>query len=277
MEDEQELIGELIYYAHSLPQHLNQLHIRPIGDAHRGNPLFSEPHFDRAVESVRSPGTYTLLTGDLCEAAIRSSKGEIFRQVGTPQDQRDWMIEKLYPIRKKILGCIIGNHEERILNDTGIDISKDIATALGVPYRPEGMIIKISFGAGNSWHPGKPYTYWGYFTHGHGGARTKAAKAVKVERVASYVPTMDFVVMSHDHVVNAAPDVALIPDARTRVDSKTGFSIGKVAEHRKLLVKTNAFVKWGGYAERGGFPPSDLSPVVINLAGQGKPRVTVEV
>ena len=47
--------------------------------------------------------------------------------------------------------------------------------------------------------------------------------------------------------------------------------------HRKMLVKCNAFVKWGGYAEAGGFPPSDLAVPLIKLDGGGKKRVRVEV
>ena len=76
--------------------------------------------------------------------------------------------------------------------------------------------------------------------------------------------------MSHDHVVNAAPDVYLLPDARTypEKDKKgnlTGFYYGRVQAHRKMLVKTNAYLKWGGYSEFGGFPPTDLTTPLISL------------
>ena len=119
-------------------------------------------------------------------------------------------------------------------------------------------------------------------THGYGGARTKPAKAIKAERVAAWLPTMDVIIMSHDHVVNVAPDVCLEPDPRTRPEkdsdgNETGFTIGRVMAHRKMLVKSNAFVKWGGYAEMGGFPPSDLATPEIFLSGQGKPQVRVLV
>ena len=38
-----------------------------------------------------------------------------------------------------------------------------------------------------------------------------------------------------------------------------------------MLVKTNAFVKFGGYAEMGGFSPSDLSTPIINLLTPDSP------
>lgn len=279
MEDEIILQDELIYYSHVLSSRFKSLEVVPVSDVHYGNALFSKKHFTESVRYIKdTPNCFTFLNGDLCESAIRTSKGEIFRQVGTPQDQRDWIIKQLMPIKKKILGVTIGNHELRILNDVGIDICKDIAKALNVPYRASGMLIKISFGSGNEGHEDRPYTYWGYFTHGYGGARTKSAKAVKVERTATWLHA-DFYCMSHDHVVNVAPDVYLLPDPRTRAEKidgeETGFTVGRVMAHRKMLIKTNAYVKWGGYAEMGGFPPSDLSGVIITLNGKGKPRVNV--
>ena len=281
---EEELIiqGEPIYYAHTLSPKFKELRLVPLSDAHRGNPLFSQKHFLNTIKTINEKPNYvTVVNGDMCESSLRTSKGEIYRQVGSPQDQRDWMIEKLYPIRKKILGMTIGNHEMRIYNEVGIDICKDIATALNIPYRAPGMLLKVSFGSGNERHDDRPYTYWVYFTHGYGGARTKSAKAVKVERVATWLHANVYL-MSHDHVVNAAPDIYLLPDPRTRKEKndkgeETGFTIGGVTAHRKVLVKTNSYIKWGGYAELGGFPPSDLFCPIIKLAGTGKPHVSVEV
>ena len=105
--------------------------------------------------------------------------------------------------------------------------------------------------------------FWGYFTHGYGGARTKAAKAVKVERLSTWIHA-DWYAMSHDHVVNVAPDIYLMPDNRGTM-SEDGFLSGKVSAHREMLIKTNAYLKWGGYAEFGGFPPSDLTTPLIKL------------
>ncbi len=273
---------ELIYYARQLRTTLKNVIVVPISDAHYGNPFFSKKHFMETLQYVQhTPNVFAICNGDLCESSIRTSKGEIFKQVGSPQDQRNWMIKQLKPIKHKILGMTTGNHEARIYNEVGVDISKDIAEALGVPYRPEGMLVKISFGSGNESHGDRPYVYWGYATHGYGGARTKSAKAVKVERTATWIHA-DFYIMSHDHVVNVAPDVYLLPDPRTskQVDedgNETGFTIGRVTAHRKMLIKSNAYMKWGGYAEMGGFPPSDLSTPVITLHGSSKKRVSVTV
>jgi hypothetical protein len=269
--------GEPIYFAHQLDNAFKEIELYPISDVHYGNPLFSQNHFDRQLKYIlETPNAFCILNGDLCESSLRTSKGEIYKQVGTPQDQRDWIVERLYPLRHKILGQDTGNHEVRIWNEIGIDISADIARALGIPYRPEGLIIKISFGDYNKGTKGRPYTYWICFTHGYGGARTKGAKAVKVERLATWLHA-DCYIMSHDHVVNVAPDVYLLPDPRTHIDPETGFRVGRVMAHRKMLVKSNAYLKWGGYSEMGGFPPVDLDCPKITLRGVGTPKIKVEV
>ena len=267
--------GELRWFGYSLDREFKELKVIPLNDFHYGNPLCSLKHIDRTLNFINdNDNVRAICIGDLCESVLRTSKGDIHRQVGTPQDQRDWVIEKLYPVRNKILALTTGNHEERIYKETGIDISKDIAEALEVPYRAEGILLKIAFGNGNNRQEGKPYVYWCYATHGYGGARTKAAKAVKAERLSTWIHA-DFYIMSHDHVVNVAPDIYLIPD--TRGTSKDGVMTGKITAHRKMLVKSNAYLKWGGYSENLGFPPTDLETPIIKLFGTGKPQVKVEV
>lgn len=259
------MTDEIRWYGKALAPALTEVLMIVLSDWHYGNPYCSLSHIKRAIQFILgTPNCYVFLNGDLCEAAIRTSKGEIFRQVGSPRDQRDWVIETLTPIKDRILGATDGNHEARISDPTGMDISADIADAMGVPYCPDGLTFKLSFGSGNSGHPDKRYVFKSYVTHGYGGARTKAAKAVKVERTATWLHA-DWYAMSHDHVVNAAPDVYLMDDARSKPSSIEGFVDGKMTEHRKMLVKTGAFLKWGGYSQRLGFPPTDLAMPLIWL------------
>lgn len=269
MEEEILTQGELVYYAHELDPEFDCIDLPPISDIHYGNPLFSMRHLKQTLDFLDRPNAYSLLNGDLCEAALRTSKGEIYKQVGSPENQRDKIGDILYPYRKKFLGAVDGNHEYRIWTEAGIHIVRDIAKRLEIPYRSEGLLHKISFGGGNSSHEDRPYVFWLYQTHGYGGARTASAKAVKVERTSSWMHA-DAYLMSHDHVVNAAPVVYLIPDPRTRLekDSKgneTGFKIGRVIAHRKMLIKTNAYLKWGGYSEFYGFPPVDMATPLVKL------------
>jgi len=257
-------LKELRWYGRILSRELTEVRVVVLSDLHYGNPYCSIKHFLRTIEFVSdNDNVFCFLNGDLCEAVIKSSKGDIFTQKITPQKQRDDVISMLMPIKDKILGATTGNHEQRIYNETSVDLTQDIAEALEVPYRPEGMLFKLSFGDYNNRTKGQPFVFWSYITHGYGGARTKAAKAIKAERLSTWIHA-DWYAMSHDHVVNVAPDVYLMPDNRGTI-GKDGFLSGKVTAHREMLVKTNAYLKWGGYAESGGFPPSDLETPVINL------------
>ncbi len=267
--------GELVYYAFNLSPKLTNLKLIPISDVHFGDALFAPQHFERTLAALDAPDTFAILNGDLANCAIAGSKSDIYKAINTPQDQYRWLRKKLKPYAHKILGMTTGNHENRVYQSVGFDISWEIADYLNVPYRPTGMLIKVSFGDGNNRTKGKPYVYWIYFTHGYGGARTKSAKAVKVERLATFIHA-DCYIMGHDHVVNVAPDIYLIPDPRThKLDN--GFEVGRITAKRKMLVKSNAYLKWGGYGEMLGFPPVDLEAPIIKLAGEGKPRITVEI
>ena len=280
------MIGELRWYGKLLDNQFKQIRVVPISDLHYGNPLCSVKHFQNTVDFVKNnDDVFAFLNGDLAETAIRTSKGDIYKQKIDPQKQRDDVLDLLKPIKNKILGMTTGNHESRINDLCGLDISKDIAKDLEIPYRPEGMLLKIMFGDGNNRTKGKPFVFWAYITHGYGGARTKAAKAVKAERVGTWMPRADFVAMSHDHVVNVAPDVDLVPDNRG-APFMGDFLSGKVTAHRKMLIKTNAYLKFGGYAEMGGFPPTDMAtPVILLLSPNsrywdeipGTPKIAVKV
>ena len=269
--------GELIYFAHRLPAKFKELIILPISDIHYGDPLFSQKHLNRVRDFILdNPNVYIIFNGDLCNCALRNSASDSYSATHTPEQQRDYLIEYFMPVKNRILGMTDGNHEARIYRDTSIDICKDMAKAWGCPYRPNGILLKVSFGGGNGRHPDQPYSYFLYATHGYGGARTKAAKAVKVERTSTMIHA-DCYIMGHDHDLNIASSVYLIPDARTYLDKKSGFTIGSVKAVDKKLVKSGAFMKWGNYAERGGFNPVSLDLVKIKLMGTGKRRILIEV
>ncbi len=255
---------ELRWFGAVLEPELTEVSIIILSDLHYGNPYCSVKHFQRTVDFIRdNKNCFCFLNGDFLEAVTKLSKGDIHKQKITPQEQRDDVIDILKPIADKVLGVTTGNHEERINHETGVDLTLDIAKALNAPYRPEGMLYKLSFGDGNNRTKGAPFVFWGYFSHGYGGARTRSAKAVKAERMSTWIHA-DWYAMSHDHVVNVAPNVYLMADNRGIVN-KQGFLSGKVSAHREMLIKTNAYLKWGGYAELGGFPPSDLATPLIQL------------
>jgi len=270
--------GEQCYYHQTLPKSYDKVEIIPIGDIHYGSPTHSPHHLNKAWEYVLAePYRRVILVGDLIESITRSSIGDIFTQTQSVQKQRDWIINYFKKDKDRILGAVTGNHEARVYNETSIDVTKDIAKALECPYRPEGMLLKISFGTDTS-HGGKgqhhPFTYFIYFTHGYGGARTLGGKVAKAERMAGWIHA-DVYLQGHDHTSVVAPVIYLMPDNRTRFDEESGFQVGAMRAERKLLIKTNAFLKWAGYSEMKGFSPTDLERIVITLDKSGRAKATL--
>ena len=204
--------SEIEWFGQTLSSDLTHVQLFGLADYHLGNPFSDRKSWLRAIDYIsKTKEAFGILVGDLCECVVMGSKGDIFNQVMTPQDQRDAIIEDLKPIKDKLLGSTQGNHERRIADRTGIDICQDIANALEIPYARDGLFLRISFGSGADRHVEDQFKYWVYATHGYGGARTRAAKAVKVERQADFVMA-DVVMMAHDHEGNLAPKNVLLPD-----------------------------------------------------------------
>ncbi len=259
--------GELRWYGKRFDPDWAELRLIIISDVHYGNPLFSLAHFQRTLRFVAdNENVYAFLNGDLLEAAVKGSPGNVYRQAIPPRDQRDEMLDLLLPIKGKILGMTTGNHEWRLARETDTDFSEDIAKALEVPYRPEGMALRLQVGKGSERHKDRPWPFTAYCTHGYGGARTKGAKMVKLERVAAYIEG-DFFAMSHDHDVNVASQVTLKMETNNIRDDPyhAGLQTGLMTANVAKLIKTNAYLKWGDYSEMGGFAPVNLATPVIWL------------
>jgi hypothetical protein len=262
--------SEIEWYGQTLPPGLKYVELFGLADYHRGNPFSDRNCWLRAIDYIANkPEAYAVLVGDLCECVTKTSKGDIYKQKETPQQQWHAILDDLMPIKGKILAATGGNHEARIYENTGIDITWEVATALQVPYDPDGILLKISFGNNNNRTAGMPFVYWIHATHGFGGARTRGGKLAKVERMASYV-LADVAMMGHDHDAALLPYEVLAPDPRG-TKTEAGWTHGKVKAHRTLLVKCSAFLKWGGYARGKGFAPSTLIPPTVLLGGEEKP------
>lgn len=271
------IAGELIYYCHELSSKFKEVIIVPVSDVHYGNPMFSKRHLEKTIEFINSaPNIYTILNGDLAECVIKTSKGDLSSQKARVDEQFQYIRDVFMPIKHRILGITQGNHERRIDEAVTVDLCKMWADAWGCPYGREELLIKVSFGSGSYRNAKTSYSYYVYATHGYGGARTKGAKNVKVER-SSHQVHADVYIMSHDHDASIQEGAYLIPHPRTYINKENGFKCGTMHSTDKKLVKTGAYLKRGGYAARGGYDPVTLNITEIKLKGEGKPRVRVEM
>ena len=163
------------------------MHLYIIADAHNGAWGFDEKGFKvRISEIEKDPYAIVIILGDLIDNATLGSKGNVFSQKRTPQQQKESIIEMLYPIREKIIFVCAGNHCERTYKQTGSDIMYDICMGLGVldKYNPVCGYIKISIGK---------FIYNIYATHNLGRSESK------LKLMAKSFTGIDLFVAGHIH------------------------------------------------------------------------------
>jgi len=211
-----------------------------IGDAHYGSPQFDQVRFLQQLEYCLKNRLYVLLMGDLLEMATRTSVGAgIYQQEHIGQSQFEQMAEWLKPLADKglILGLLNGNHEDRVYQATGINVSKALARELEIPYLGDACWNIFSVNR-------QKYTV--YSLHGRTGARFDGTALLALERISASFDA-DLVCMGHAH--------------KTINSSIVSQSVvnGVVKEFKKHLLITGSYLKYdGGYAQVVGLPISKM-------------------
>jgi UDP-2,3-diacylglucosamine pyrophosphatase LpxH len=219
-----------------------------LGDCHLGSPQFDQSRFLAMTEYCLKNNIYVFLMGDMIELATRHSVGGgVYEQAFPGQTQHEVMCEWLTPLanKKLILGLLQGNHEERVYKESGVNISKAMARELSIPYLGDACWNMFRVG---------DRTYTIYSLHGRTGSKFDGTALLALERLAAPFHA-DLVVMGHAH--KCISSSVLMQTVRK----------GSVVEHKKHLLITGSYLKYGGYAQTFGLPPSKLgSPKVKFMA-----------
>ncbi len=226
------------------------VYLVPLADLHEGSRDADHEVSDGYIKWIAEhDNAYTLLNGDMMNCAWKDSTPELFEDLITPDRAYENLRARLMPIKDKILMITRGGHEESIFRKVGHDYMAQLAHDLGdLPYKPDGGMVGIRLGCSGSSH----FIFYGYATHGWGGARTIGAKVKKVEELAWAIDA-DFYVLSHDHTQNIHRFQVLAPPRRTTAGRPQYMTV-----QRKVLVNTGGFIEYSGYARRKGYVPSDL-------------------
>lgn len=244
------------YIEYTLPEK-EKIYILPISDTHIGDPHFDKGKLERYLDWAKNQPTYLILNGDIF------NMGEPFKyadeDVLSPNEQLDLAVETFEPFKNRILGITEGNHERR-LRKKRFDIGWEFAQRLNLSdkYDRDGILLKLSLGRDNK--HGRPVKYFIYATHGWGGGRMPGSKVNNLWRISYGIPFCDVYIASHTHFAVSYSDVIFVVNERKH----------KVEEKKRTYVSSGSFLKWGGYAERRGFPPAKRGSIRIRLDGHRK-------
>jgi predicted phosphodiesterase len=221
-----------------------------IGDTHLGEKGFtmnSRIALKEIVDFAKINNTIIILIGDLVNCATASSLASFLSQNMNLDEQIDLVDSFLYPIRKKIIGSIIGNHEANGYKMTGSYPTKQICKDLSVPFWGFRTIQRIKVGK---------IDYWVSVHHGHGGGRALGSKINNLDKRRGY-NYADIYAMGHTHMLGIIPVARFVPDEKT----------GREKLVYEYEVHTGSFLDSGAteYSSKTDYPPLPIGTPVLYL------------
>jgi len=231
-----------------------------MGDEHMGSKFYNENMHDRNLEWCYENNVPIILMGDEMETATKTSVGAgVFEQNEIVQGQLEMMIKKYKPLAEAglILGNHIGNHEARVYNSSGVNLSKIASQMLKIPY--------LGVGAAHIFRVGKQ-SYTMYTTHGSSGARLPHTKIANTIKLSNMIDT-DIYAQGHLHQLSH----------HTQNYYKINKSKKTIEESQKHYIITGAYLDhWGGYAQMMSMEPARIGSPKVKLSGEEK-RVRVSL
>ncbi len=222
-----------------------------MGDEHEGNKNYAKKEHERNIEWCLDTKSPVIHMGDMCETATKDSVGAgVIEQADTVQKQIENSVKRYTSLVSEglLLGLHIGNHEARVYNHSGTNISKIIAQMLGVPYLGVGAVHYFRVGK-------QRYTL--YTTHGSSGARLAHTKIANTIKLAGMI---DCEIYAQGHLHQLSHHV------------QNYYSVNKskrsVEEAQKHYIITGSYLKhWGSYAHVANYEPAKIGSPKIKLGG----------
>lgn len=224
-----------------------------LGDIHIGHKNCDERAAGEMVNWIASkdPNEYgVILTGDLIENVLPTSKGSLFEmKYPSPEEQVEVATKLLKPLSKHILMLCDGNHEDRSQRTAGLTPSRYIAKDLGVPYVGYHGMLELSLQ-----HKGHREVYNVYAEHGCGSIpKAVGGRYNKLESIQKQVDA-DVYVKGHIH-------------HKCAFDKRVWKKVNGVMRTRKVMFIANgSYLIDAEYAIRSGFEPTEPGVAKVLLS-----------
>lgn len=175
--------------------------------------------------------------GDAGECVVKASKGDIYEQKLSPDEQLDHFIALTKPIKDKCIFAVSGNHGRRIYRETGMDWDKQLAGKLGVQYSGIQTLMNLRV---------KKSRYDVLIHHGIPSGVSTTSKVNAAKKLPGLADS-DVTLSAHSHVC-----MALDPVTKATLDThSSGIKWRQTFEY----ICGSAYDSRTGYAEEKGYPP----------------------
>ena len=241
----------------------NKLRLHPLSCWHIGAAQCDLKWIHQLIDEIDDdPGARWYYLGDGGECVTKLSKGNLWEQTLTPQEQLDMLVDLLEPIKDKGIGGVRGNHGNRIYKETGIQFDKELMTRLGLHYQGVSSIVNINVNRSS---------YDVFFHHGTDSGASLQSKVNAAKK--AYFINADVRVTAHSHVaMDLDPEFLIYADNSHR-------ALRKKPIHQ-ILAGCAYDSSIEGYAEEKLYSPILPGRAVIELDGRiirGEAQHNVEV
>jgi len=220
----------------------------PLGDMHIGSFNVDEKKLEGYIKWVKEhPNSYIFLMGDIFDTATRDSLTSPFDQSLGINEAFEYMTNLIKPVKKKIIGCISGNHERRLTKYAGLDILEMWCNRNQIRYCGDSAVIVFNI---------KSISYIFFAHHTTGGGQTIGGKLNRVFKLSNIFVGADCYLGGHNH------SKALGEDAIYFLEN------GKIKLKRIFYIDCGSFQKYPeSYAEESALPPSHTGAPRIRMSG----------
>lgn len=243
-------------------------YILVIGDLHVGDKAFGKESRRKLYGYLdwieEHKNAFIILNGDLLNTATRVSKTSPFEQDMTLEEQINTVARYLEPVKDRIIGAVMGNHERRIQEYAGYDPTLSVLSLLGLPiadvYFKHCGIIKVK--VGKKKRGGKDSSKVAYtvvFHHTTGGGKLIGSKLNRVDQMRnSTVSNGDIYIGSHNHSLSSAVVVSMEYNPYSET----------VEQRKQYLVSAGGYLEWNdSYAEAMQLEPMKIGSPRLRLDG----------
>ena len=242
------------------PKEFSQIEVYSIHDLHKGNRLFNDRKWEAVkAEILDAPNRYLVFVGDAMENAVPGSKSDIFEQICSPQEQKEWFAEQLTELRDRVLCVVDGNHERnRSTKLCGLYPLYDCALIAGIGdrYRPHFAFVDVGVGARKR-DPSQQTHYVIYAVH--------KAKDTKQYSSVDFVDGVDAMLFGHNHSPADLPRGRLVYDT----------TLKQIRQKDVEVLNCGGYLTWGGYSADNAYRPNSDKLYKLVLRGDEKKLCTV--